>query len=141
LTPEAWMRIALQEAKQGDYPYGAVLVKDDQLIAKAYNTTLQDSDPSAHAEINVIRQHTQKLKSPSLAGYSLYTTGEPCPMCAAACVWAGVSEIIFAVSIQDILHAKQVQINIACDEVIAKGVVPIKITKGILRDECLKLFE
>jgi len=141
MQPEDFMKLALEEARQGDAPYGAVIVKDNQVIAKAHNTARQDSDPSAHAEMNVIRSLTARLHNPSLEGYTIYTTGEPCPMCASACVWTGISEIVYAASIQDLIEANQSQINISCEEVIAKGFREIKVTKGLLKAECLELFK
>jgi tRNA(adenine34) deaminase len=141
MKPEDFMRLALEEAKKGDAPYGAVIVKDNQVIAAAYNTVKQDSDPSAHAEVNVIRRLTAKLKNPSLEGYTIYTTGEPCPMCATACVWTGLSEIVYGASIEDLISVNQSQINISCDEVIAKSFRKIKVTKGVLKEECLCLFK
>ncbi|BAB76333.1 nucleoside deaminase [Anabaena sp. FACHB-709] len=140
MNPEYFMRLAIAEAKKGDAPYGAVIVKDNQVVAFAHNTVARDNDPSAHAEINVIRRLTAQLQSFSLAGYSIYTTGEPCPMCAAACVWSGIAEIIYGASIQDLILANQSQIQISCEEVIAKSLRNIKVTKGILRQECLNLF-
>jgi tRNA(adenine34) deaminase len=62
-------------------------------------------------------------------------------MCATACVWTGISEIIYGASIQDLVTLKQSQINISCEEVIAKGFRNIKVTKGILKQECLDLFK
>jgi tRNA(adenine34) deaminase len=141
MKPEDFMRLALEEAKKGDAPYGAVIVKDNQVVAAAYNTVRQDSDPSAHAEVNVIRSLTAKLKNPSLEGYSIYTTGEPCPMCATACVWTGLSEIVYGASIEDLISVNQSQINISCEEVIAKSFKKIKVTKGVLKEECLSLFK
>ncbi len=141
MKPEDFMRLALAEAKQGDSPYGAVIVKDNVVVAQAHNTVRRDSDPSAHAEINVIRSLTNKIKSPSLEGYSIYTTGEPCPMCATACVWTGVSEIIYGVSIQDLIAINQSQIDISCEQIIAKSFRNIPVIKGVLRDECLELFK
>ncbi|MBD2388498.1 nucleoside deaminase [Cylindrospermum sp. FACHB-282] len=141
MNQEYFMQLALEAAKKGDAPYGAVIVKDNQVVSLAYNTVRQDSDPSAHAEINVIRSLTAKLKNPSLEGYSIYTTGEPCPMCATACVWAGISEIIYGASIEDLISLNQGQINISCEEIIAKSFRKIKVTKGILRTECLELFK
>ncbi|GAB1544502.1 hypothetical protein NUACC21_71780 [Scytonema sp. NUACC21] len=140
MNQEDFMRLALDEAKKGDASYGAIIVKDGEVVAVAHNTVRQDCDPSAHAEINAIRQLTAKLKNPSLEGYTIYTTGEPCPMCATACVWAGVSEIICSVSIEDLISLNQSQINISCEEVIGKSFREIKVTKGILRDECMRLF-
>jgi len=141
MTAEDFMRLALEEAKQGDAPYGAVIVKDNKIVATAHNTVQQDNDPSAHAEMNVIRKLTSQIKNPSLAGYIIYTTGEPCPMCATVCVWAGISEIICAISIEDLIRINQSQIDISCDEVIAKSFRDIKVTKGLLKEECLELFK
>lgn len=141
MKPEDFMKLALQEAKQGDAPYGAVIVKDNEVIIKAHNTVQRDKDPSAHAEINAIRLLTAKLQTTSLEGYTLYTTGEPCPMCATACVWAGIYEIVFGASIGDLIASNQSQINIDCEQVIAQGFRKIKVTKGVLKEECLQLFK
>ncbi|MBN3879875.1 MULTISPECIES: nucleoside deaminase [unclassified Nostoc] len=141
MNPESFMRLALAEAKKGDAPYGAVIVKDNEVVAVAHNTVRRDNDPSAHAEINAIRSLTAKLKSLSLEGYNIYTTGEPCPMCATACVWSGLSEIVYGASIQDLISVNQSQISISCEEVIDKSFRKIKVTKGVLKNECLELFK
>ncbi|MEC5031750.1 MAG: nucleoside deaminase [Oscillatoria sp. PMC 1051.18] len=91
------MKIALAEAKKGDLPFGAVIVKCDRVIIQGHNTTQIDNDVSAHAETKILRNLTKKLQKYSLdvlEGYTLYTTCEPCPMCAAACVWAGIFEAV-----------------------------------------------
>ncbi|MBD2516789.1 nucleoside deaminase [Nostoc sp. FACHB-973] len=141
MNSEYFMRLALAEAKKGDAPYGAVIVKDNEVVAVAHNTVKTDNDPSAHAEINVIRRLTAKLKNPSLEGYSIYTTGEPCPMCASACVWSGLSEIVYGASIEDLISVNQSQINISCEQVIAQSLIKIKVSKGVLKNECLELFK
>ncbi|MHC5609520.1 MAG: nucleoside deaminase [Nostoc sp.] len=141
MNPEYFMRLALVEAKEGDAPYGAVIVKDNEIMAVAHNTVSRDNDPSAHAEINAIRSLTAKLKNPSLEGYNIYTTVEPCPMCATACVWSGLSEIVYGASIEDLISINQSQINISCEEVIAKSFRNIKVRKGVLKNECLELFK
>ncbi|MDZ8087567.1 MAG: nucleoside deaminase [Nostoc sp. DedQUE12b] len=141
MNSESFMRLALAEAKKGDAPYGAVIVKDNEVVAVAHNTVKRDNDPSAHAEINAIRSLTAKLKNPSLEGYSIYTTGEPCPMCATTCVWSGLSEIVYGASIQDLITVNQSQISISCEEVIAKSFRKIKVTKDVLKNECLELFK
>jgi tRNA(adenine34) deaminase len=141
MNPEDFMHLALAEAKKGDAPYGAIIVKDNEVVAVAHNTVRRDNDPSAHAEINVIRSLTAKLKNLSLEGYSIYTTGEPCPMCATACVWSGLSEIVYGASIQDLISINQSQINLSCEEIITKSFRNIKVTKGVLKNECLNLFK
>lgn len=141
MNHEDFMRLALSEAKKGDSPYGAVIVKDNEVVAKGYNTVKRDSDPSAHAEMNVIRSLTTKIQNPSLEGYTIYATGEPCPMCATACVWADLAEIIIGASIEDLISVNQSQVRISCEEIIAKSFKDIKVTKGVLREECLQLFK
>ncbi|MGQ4646423.1 deaminase [Lyngbya aestuarii] len=144
MNHEEFMKVALSEAKQGDMPYGAVLVKDHKIVAQAHNSTQTDNDVSAHAEINVLRSFTTQAKSYSLdvlKGYTLYTTCEPCPMCAAACVWSGVTEIVFGASTKELMELGSEQIDLTCEDVIAKGFQRIKVTKGILAEECLELFK
>ena len=140
---EDFMRIALAEAKKGDMPYGAVLEKDGEIILQGHNTSQTDNDVLAHAESNVLRSFTKKnsYSLDALKGYTLYTTCEPCPMCAAACVWAGLSEIVFGASIKELIGIGSKQIDIACEEVVAQGFQNIKVTKGILAQECLELFK
>ena len=140
MNTEDFMRLALSEAKKGDSPYGAVIVKDNEVVAKGYNTVRRDSDPSAHAEMNAIRSLTTKIQNP-LEGYTIYATGEPCPMCATACVWTGLAEIIIGASIEDLILVNQSQVRISCEEIIAKSFKNIKVTKGLLREECLQLFK
>ena len=144
MNHEHWMEIALKEARKADYPYGAVLVKDNQIIVKGHNTTTKDNDISAHAEINVLRNFTMGMKNYSLdilRGYTLYTTCEPCPMCAAACVWSGVSEIVYGASIKELIDMDIKQIDISCETVIKQGFQNIKVTPGILAHKCLELFK
>lgn len=140
MNHEEFMKMAIAEAKLGDAPYGAVIVKDNEVAIKAHNTVRRDNDPSAHAEVNAIRKLTAQLQTPSLEGYILYTSCEPCPMCATACIWAGISEIIFGASIQDLIQSGVNQIDLPCEDIIAKGFRKIKLTKGILKSESLALF-
>ena len=76
-------------------PFGAAIVKEGKVIAKAHNTVIKDSDPTAHAEVNAIRAAGRKLKSHDLSGCVLAASSEPCPMCLAAAYWAGIAEVHF----------------------------------------------
>ena len=71
-------------------PFGAVIVKDNQVIAISSNSVLKDNDPTAHAEINAIREACHKLKTYDLTGCVLYATGYPCPMCLSAIIWSNI---------------------------------------------------
>jgi tRNA(adenine34) deaminase len=143
MNHEKFMQAALTEAKKGDLPYGAVIVKDNEIIMRGYNTAQTDNDLSAHGEINVLRAFTKKYgySLDALSGYTLYTTCEPCPMCAAACVWAGVSQIVFGASSQQVKELGQEQIDLTCKTVTEKGFQKIEVIGGILAEECLELFK
>ena len=146
MTHEKFMGEALIEAKKGDLPYGAVIVKDNEIVMRGYNTAQTDNDVSAHAELNILRAFTKQYgySLDALSGYTLYTTCEPCPMCAAACVWAGVSTVVFGASIEQLsnLGLKQIKsFNLSCKAVVVKGFQNIEIVDGILAKECLELFK
>lgn len=91
--------IAVSEnsVRNGGGPFGAVIAsKDGEIIAEASNSVTIDHDPTAHAEVNCIRKATAKLGTFDLAGYDIYTSCEPCPMCLGAIYWAHLDKIYFA---------------------------------------------
>ena len=96
---EAMMRLALEEAQkafeQNETPVGAVIARNGEVIAAAHNLREQLSDPTAHAEVLVIREAAKTLGSRRLTGCTLYVTLEPCPMCAGALVMAGLDNCYF----------------------------------------------
>jgi len=99
MSDKHWMQQALDCAKQaeaaGEVPVGAVLVQDNQLIAKAYNQPIKNHDPTAHAEIQVLRAGAQRLGNYRLLGTTLYVTLEPCAMCVGAMIHARVARVVF----------------------------------------------
>lgn len=90
--------IALSEksVRTGGGPFGAVIAKDGEIIAEASNTVTLDHDPTAHAEVNAIRQAAHKLGTFDLTGCEIYTSCEPCPMCLGAIYWAHLDRIYYA---------------------------------------------
>lgn len=142
MSHEHFMKEALVEARQGDLPYGAVIVRDNKIVIRAHNTAQTDNDVSAHAEINALRAFTKQYgySLDVLSGYTLYTTCEPCPMCAAACIWAGVSSVVFGASTSQLMELGQEQIELNCQAVADRGFQPLKVLGGVLADECLELF-
>ncbi len=76
-------------------PFGAAIMKDDQIIAVTANSVLRDHDPSAHAEINAIRKAGEILGTHDLSGCVLYATGYPCPMCLSAIIWANIKTVYY----------------------------------------------
>lgn len=89
------LELARQAAAAGEVPVGAVLVKDGQVIAAAHNSPIGQHDPSAHAEIRVLREAGQRLGNYRLPDTTLYVTLEPCPMCAGALVHARVERLVY----------------------------------------------
>lgn len=91
--------IAVSEnsVRNGGGPFGAVIAsKDGEIVAEASNSVTIDHDPTAHAEVNCIRKATAKLGTFDLAGYDIYTSCEPCPMCLGAIYWAHLDKIYYA---------------------------------------------
>jgi guanine deaminase len=82
-------------------PFGAVLVRDGEVLAEGWNATLATGDPTAHAEIMAVREACLKLGTPDLAGSVLYASGEPCPMCLGAMFLARVSRAVFATTVEE----------------------------------------
>jgi len=101
-----WMQVAHNEAVEGMLandggPFGAVIVKDDEIIASGHNMVLQSNDPTAHAEVNVIRHASRKLGAFDLSMCVLYTSCMPCPMCLGAIFWARIPVVYYGATEHD----------------------------------------
>jgi tRNA(adenine34) deaminase len=134
-----FMRIAIEESKKGDWPYGAVIIKDGAIVVKGFNTATRDRDTTAHAEINVIRAAIKAIPELSLKGYTLYTSSESCPMCTGAEIWAGVSRVVFGASIQQLIERGQPQIDISSEVLIKAAFTNVELEDGALAEEALKV--
>ena len=122
-------------------PFGAAIVRtgSGRLLLRALNAVKQQCDPSAHAEVRAIRLATRRLRELSLAGYTLYTTCEPCPMCMSAALWARFDRVVYGATIADANHHCN-QIQIPAAEVAARSDMHCVVEGPILRDECYALF-
>jgi len=96
---ELFMKKAIEQAliakEEGEVPIGAVLVQNNEIVSSSYNLNISRSDPTAHAEINVIREFSKKIKNYRLVNSSIYVTLEPCLMCYGAIVHSRISNIFF----------------------------------------------
>jgi len=138
---QQFMRMAIDEARQGDYAFGAVIVRDGQVMARGRNLGKPNDDPTAHGEMMAIRRFLADHGSAALRGTTLYTSGEPCVMCMGAIVWCGIGRLVFAASVPQV-GAKMDQIMITSAEVAAKSSFdPITITGGVLADQAMQLFD
>lgn len=110
-------------------------------VASAHNSVKASVDPTAHAEIVAIRRACSKLYTTSLEETTLYSTCEPCLMCLSACFWAGIRKIVFGASIADASAYGIRQINAPTRLVTTFYGDFFNITQGLMREECLTLFE
>ena len=134
------MRMALDEARQGDFPFGAVIVRDGSVIARGRNLGRTTDDPTAHGEMVAIRRCLAEHGPPALRGSTLYTSGEPCAMCMGAILWCHLGRLVFAASIAQ-LATKIDQIMITSADLAARApFAPISITGGVLADDAMALF-
>lgn len=122
-------------------PFGASIVhtKSGEVLLRALNNVMKEFDPSAHAEVRAIRLATKRLKQLSLAGYTLYSTCEPCPMCMSMALWAGLDRVVYGATIEDANHHFN-QIQIPATEVAARSDMSCVVDGPFLRDECHALF-
>ena len=136
-----FMKVAIQEAAKGiknneGGPFGTVIVKDGKIIARAHNQVLKKHDATCHGEIEAIRTASKKLKTFDLSGCELYTTGEPCPMCLGAILWARIDKVYYGSNIKDTeiigFDDKRFYEQFNHKEMILNE---------LDRDECLKLYE
>lgn len=94
-------KLSFDNIDSGGGPFGAVVVKDDQIISTGVNSVTVDNDPTAHAEVNAIRSACRKLHTFNLDGCIVYSSCEPCPMCLSALYWAGVRKIYYGNTKED----------------------------------------
>ena len=145
LTPpqpedERFMRIALAEAAKGDFPFGAVIVREGEVIATGRNLGKTNDDPTAHAEMVAMRTGISIGVADALKGATLYATGEPCPMCMGAILWCGIGRVVFAASIAE-LATKIGQIMVTSEQLAeAAPFAKIEITGRVLAAEAMALF-
>ena len=90
------IELAKESVETGGGPFGAVIVKNGEIVAEASNSVTKDNDPTAHAEVNCIRKACKKLNTFVLEGCEIYASSEPCPMCLGAVYWAHIDKIYYA---------------------------------------------
>jgi tRNA(adenine34) deaminase len=122
-------------------PFGALIVstKNGERLMCATNAVMRENDPSSHAEVRAVRLACKKLKSPVLAGYTMYSTCEPCPMCMANALWAKLDRVVFGATIAN-ANRHCLQIHIAAKEVARRSDMACVVEGPVLRELCNTLF-
>ena len=148
------MREAIRQAelakRAGDYAVGAVIIRGDKVISMASNRSKRDESPIAHAETLAILKASKIFGKRHLPNCVLYTTHEPCPMCAAVAVWARLKGVVYGARVEDMasyrvknLHQKKYlwrTIDISCKELFKKSTEKVEVVGDFMRRECIKLF-
>ena len=139
-----YMEIDIKEAKKGiengdGGPFGCVIVKDNKIVGKGHNRVVLKHDATCHGEMEAIRNASKNLNTFDLSGCELYTTGEPCPMCLSACLWANIEKVYYGCTIVD---NENIGFRDNKFDNLMGGRKKLKsYLTQIDRDECLKLFE
>jgi len=134
------IELSNQNIDNGGGPFGAVIVKNGKIIAKGVNRVTANNDPTAHAEVNAIREAAKVLNNFDLSGCEIYTSCEPCPMCLGAIYWSRLDKIYYANSKTD---AKNINFDDAFiyDEIL-KPISSRKLpTKRIIPDKAIYVFK
>jgi tRNA(adenine34) deaminase len=141
---ESAMRVAIEEARvsgsEGNEDYGAVLVLGNEIVSRAHDTAVTARDPSLHAEVNAIRQAVLDRGEPDLCGGVLFSTCEPCPMCASLAVWANLTTIVFGASTEETARLGKSRILMGCQEIVDRSPALVEIVGGVLNRECRALY-
>jgi guanine deaminase len=144
MTDEAYMRLAIDKARagiaNGQLPVAAAIVLDSKVLAVTHNTVWRSCDPTAHAEMNCIRQACLTIRDIKLRGCHLFTTTEPCPMCLAAIHWSKIDRVVYGATIADAASAGFSELLIPASQMVVLGHSPVKVESGLLQKECAALF-
>lgn len=134
------IRLSIENIKQGGGPFGAVIVKDGQIIATGTNRVTATCDPTAHAEVSAIRKAAKALNSFDLSGCDIYTSCEPCPMCLGAIYWAHIDRMFYG-------NTKTDAKNIGFDDSFIYDEIDLRIedrrlkAQQLLPEEAIKAFQ
>ncbi|MCD6464180.1 nucleoside deaminase [Candidatus Woesearchaeota archaeon] len=132
---EELIKYTAKYAKKYGNATGAFLVKGNKIVARAVTTVERDKDPTAHAELKVISKACRKNKNYHLKGYYLYTTQEPCPMCASAIVWARIKGVVYGWE----GHKAWKRLNIPAEKIFETSPEKIEVYKKFMEKETLEL--
>lgn len=135
------LRAAEAGVAAGQTPFGAVIVRGGEVLASAHNQVHGDVDVTAHAEIVALRRACRRIGGIDLAGATVYSTCEPCPMCFAACHWARVERVVFGATIADSRAVGFDELALSDAVMAALGGSTIAISPGVLRGRAVALMQ
>jgi tRNA(Arg) A34 adenosine deaminase TadA len=144
-----FMRAAIEVAQRardkGNHPFGALLVdKEGNVLLEAENTVVSDRDSTGHAETNLMRQATRRFDRDFLAECTIYTSTEPCPMCAGAIFWGNVRRVVYGLSEERLYEMAGDSVEVLylpCREVFGRGRKPVTVVGPVLEEEAKRVHE
>lgn len=144
MNHEYWVRQAIRQAQAGiaagQSPFGAVIVRENLLVGAGHNEVWLRGDPTAHAEVVAIQRATRELRTIDLTGCVIYTTCEPCPMCATAIHWARLDAVYCGATIADAASAGFNELHVPAAELYRIGRSRVRLVPDVLRHDCAALF-
>jgi tRNA(adenine34) deaminase len=139
-----YMKAAIDEAclshREGNHGFGAVILHDGEIVSQTHDTEETDKDPTAHAELKAIRIASSKLGK-NLSDCFLICTHEPCPMCATAVIWSGISVVAYGYRISDSIRQGRGRIDIECVEIFRRAKADIQTIEYLMHAECAFLYD
>ncbi|QNS01955.1 MAG: nucleoside deaminase [Buchnera aphidicola (Pentalonia nigronervosa)] len=133
-----WMKIALKYAyyarKQGEIPIGAIVLLKENIIGVGWNSSINQHDPTAHAEIIALRNAAKKIKNYRLLDTTLYVTLQPCTMCWGAIIHSRIKRLVFGA------NSKKIDDQFLNKNVLYNKKINLKITKNIMQKQCSKIL-
>ena len=134
--------LARAAVDNGNTPFGSLLVVDDAVVRTSENTTRTDDDIAAHPEFKLARWAARELEPTEREACTMYTSTEPCPMCASAIVYAGLGRVVYSVSVDSLAVIRDDSvIEIPCEEVIERGDGSTTVEGPVLEDEGVAVHE
>ena len=126
------IRLAQAARDRGDHPFGSIVVAPDGTVVEGLNSVVTQNDPTGHAETNLVRNAAAALPAEVLAASTLYTSTEPCAMCAGAIYWSGIGRVVYALGEDELIRIVHAQegiptLALPCREVFARGGRPVEV--------------
>jgi len=135
------VELAAAAREKGNEPFGALLVRNGEVVLEAENSQIVDRDITGHAETNLVRRGWKELGPEILAECTLYTSTEPCAMCCGAIYWAGIPRMVFGCSAETLYGITGGGLHTPSAELFARGDREVEVIGPVLEEEALKVHE
>lgn len=143
MDDERFMREAIRLAERavvkGNQPFGAVLVRDGEIMLRAENTIHTERDFTGHAELNLARQAAQQFDAAFLSQCTVYASTEPCAMCAGAIYWSGIGRVVYGCSARRLYEIIGPGLDTPCQDILSRGARPVEVIGPLLEDEAIQI--